>query len=414
MRVEERFLRYVAVNTQSAAGREQIPSTECQWDLARLLAEELRSLGVEDARVDGHCYVMGTLPSNLPEGGEGVALGLIAHMDTATETSGAGVRPRIVKDYDGGTIVLNEALGMTMGPDVYESLNKHLGEDLIVTDGTTRLGADNKAGVAEIMTLVEYLQTHPEVPHGKLCIGFTPDEEVGHGANAFDIAAFGAALAYTVDGGELGELEYENFNAAAAEVEVTGNVIHPGYAKNKMKNAALIAARFQAMLPEGETPAHTEGYEGFYHLQKMEGDIAHARLSYIIRDHDRTCFEARKAFLGEVRDRLNAQYGPDTVRLTVRDSYFNMKEQILPHMELIDKAREAMEEEGITPLAVPVRGGTDGARLSYMGLPCPNLCCGALNTHGPYEYCSIQDMEKIVAMLIRLVQKFGGKNGREA
>ena len=220
---------------------------------------------------------------------------------------------------------------------------------------------------------------------------------------------FGAAVAYTVDGGELGELEYENFNAANAGVYFHGVNIHPGSAKNTMKNAILIALEFAGMLPPAETPAHTEGYEGFYHLQKMGGDIAHARLSYIIRDHDRTCFEARKAFLGEVRDRLNAQYGPDTVRLTVRDSYFNMKEQILPHMELIDKAREAMEEEGITPLAVPVRGGTDGARLSYMGLPCPNLCCGALNTHGPYEYCSIQDMEKIVVMLIRLVQKFGGK-----
>ena len=403
MRVEERFLRYVAVNTQSAAGREQIPSTECQWDLARLLAEELRSLGVEDARVDGHCYVMGTLPSNLPEGGEGVALGLIAHMDTATETSGAGVRPRIVKDYDGGTIVLNEALGMTMGPDVYESLNKHLGEDLIVTDGTTLLGADNKAGVAEIMTLVEYLQTHPEVPHGKLCIGFTPDEEVGRGADFFDVEGFGADFAYTVDGGMEGELEYENFNAAAAEVEVTGNVIHPGYAKNKMKNAALIAARFQAMLPEGETPAHTEGYEGFYHLNHMEGNETQARLSFIIRDHDRAGFERRKERMGLICSYLNGKYGPNTFQLEVKDSYYNMRQAVEPHMYLIHRARAAFEKAGVAAREVPIRGGTDGARLSYMGLPCPNLSTGGVNFHGVHEYIPVRSLEKMVEVLVNLV-----------
>ena len=408
MRVEERFLKYVAVNTQSCAGQAQIPSTPCQWDLARLLAEELRTLGLADAHVDDHCYVMATIPSNLPDGSDGVPLGLIAHMDTATETSGANVKPQIIRNYDGGTIVLNAGLGITMSPDVYDSLKKHIGEDLIVTDGTTLLGADNKAGVAEIMTLVEYLQNHPEVPHGKLCIGFTPDEEVGHGATAFDVAAFGAKFAYTVDGGELGELEYENFNAAAAEVQVTGNVIHPGYAKNKMKNAALIAAKFQSMLPEKETPAHTEKYEGFYHLQSIQGDIASAKMSYIIRDYEKDQFAARKAMMTDICDKLNQEYGPGTVAVSIRDTYYNMKEKILPHMGLITLAEEAMREVGITPLAVPVRGGTDGARLSYKGLPCPNLCCGALNTHGPYEYCSIQDMEKIVSMLIYLVQKFGG------
>ena len=403
MRVEERFLRYVAVNTQSAAGREQIPSTECQWDLARLLAEELRSLGVEDARVDGHCYVMGTLPSNLPEGGEGVALGLIAHMDTATETSGAGVRPRIVKDYDGGTIVLNEALGMTMGPDVYESLNKHLGEDLIVTDGTTLLGADNKAGVAEIMTLVEYLQTHPEVPHGKLCIGFTPDEEVGHGANAFDIAAFGAALAYTVDGGELGELEYENFNAASATVTVHGLNIHPGSAKNKMKNAALMAVELVNMLPPAETPAHTEGYEGFYHLNHMEGNETQARLSFIIRDHDRAGFERRKERMGLICSYLNGKYGPHTFQLELKDSYYNMRQAVEPHMYLIHRARAAFEKAGVEAREVPIRGGTDGARLSYMGLPCPNLSTGGVNFHGVHEYIPVRSLEKMVEVLVNLV-----------
>ena len=408
MSVEERFLRYVAVNTQSAAGRQEIPSTDCQWDLARLLVKELKELGVSDARVDEHCYVMGSIPSNLPEGSTATALGLIAHMDTATETSGANVKPRIVRNYDGGSIVLNEELGMVMGPDMFESLLTHLGEDLIVTDGTTLLGADNKAGVAEIMSVVEYLQAHPEVPHGKLCIGFTPDEEVGHGANAFNLEAFGAELAYTVDGGELGELEYENFNGASAIVEVKGNVIHPGYAKGKMRNAALIAAQYQAMLPENETPAATEGYEGFFHLQKIEGDVASARLSYIIRDHDRRRFEERKQLMVSVGEEINRKYGAQVVSVTVTDSYYNMKDQILNHMELVELAREAMEETGIKPLIVPVRGGTDGARLSYMGLPCPNLCAGAHNTHGPYEYCSIQSMEKIVTFLIRLVRKFGG------
>ena len=406
MRVTERFLKYIAVNTQSCAGVAEIPSTACQWDLARMLVEELKELGVSDAHVDEHCYVMGTLPSNLPQGRTAPALGLIAHMDTATETSGANVKPRIVHNYDGGTIVLNEELGMTMSPETFESLLTHLGEDLIVTDGTTLLGADNKAGVAEIMTLVEYLQSHPEVPHGKLCIGFTPDEEVGHGADAFDVARFGAELAYTVDGGELGELEYENFNAAAAVVRVKGNVIHPGYAKGKMRNAALIALEFQSLLPPTETPAHTEGYEGFFHLQQMEGNVSTARLQYIIRDHDRTSFEQRKALLEEITAKLNAKYAPDTVTIEITDSYYNMKEQILPHMELVELAKEAMEEEGIRPLIVPVRGGTDGARLSYKGLPCPNLCAGSHNTHGPYEYCSIQSMEKITAFLIRLVGKF--------
>lgn len=412
MRVEERFLNYVAVNTQSAAGRAEIPSTPCQWELAGLLAEELRTLGVSDARVDGHCYVMGSIASNLPEGRGAPALGLIAHMDTATETSGAGVKPRIVRGYAGGPIVLNEALGVSLTPEVFPSLLRHLGEDLIVTDGTTLLGADNKAGVAEIMTAVEYLLGHPEIPHGKLCIGFTPDEEVGRGAEAFDVAAFGAQLAYTVDGGELGELEYENFNGASAEVEVAGSVVHPGYAKDKMRNAAVIAAQFQAMLPEREAPAHTEGYEGFYHLQHMEGDVARARLSYLIRDHDRARYEARKAAITAVGEALNKRWGEGTVTVHVEDRYFNMKEQILPHMQLIDLARAAMEECGIRPLVVPVRGGTDGARLSYMGLPCPNLCCGALNTHGPYEYCSIQDMEKIAAFLVRLVARFG-EHGHE-
>ena len=406
MQVEERFLKYVAVDTQSEVGHDNNPSTPGQWDLARLLVEELKALGVSDARVDEHCYVMGSIPSNLSEGKSAPAIGLIAHMDTATETSGKNVKPRIVHNYDGGVVVLNEQLGVQLDPASFTNLRKHLGEDLIVTDGTTLLGADNKAGVAEIMTAVECLLAHPEIPHGKLCIGFTPDEEVGRGATQFDVAAFGAEFAYTVDGGELGELEYENFNAAAADIEITGNTVHPGYAKNTMKNAALIAAKLQSMLPELETPAHTEGYEGFYHLQSISGDIAHASMQYIIREHDRSIFEFRKKVMTDICAQLNEVYGEGTVKLDLRDSYYNMREQILPHMELIDLAREAMEEVGVEPLIVAVRGGTDGARLSYMGLPCPNICCGAQYAHGPYEYCSIQTLRKIVEILLRLVQKF--------
>ena len=404
MRVEERFLRYVAVNTQSAAGREQIPSTECQWDLARLLAEELRSLGVEDARVDGHCYVMGTLPSNLPEGGEGVALGLIAHMDTATETSGAGVRPRIVKDYDGGTIVLNEALGMTMGPDVYESLNKHLGEDLIVTDGTTLLGADNKAGVAEIMTAAEYLLAHPEIAHGKIRIGFTPDEEVGRGVDYFDVAAFGSDFAYTVDGGMEGELEYENFNAASAKIAVQGRNVHPGYAKNKMINAIEVACELNAMLPAAERPEHTEGYEGFYHCVGFDGTVERAEISYIIRDHDTAKFEQKKSYLWSAVDLLTKKYGDGVLTLTLKDQYFNMRKMVEPHPQLIDKAMEAMRMAGVEPLVRPIRGGTDGARLSFMGLPCPNLFTGGMNFHGKFEYCSLTTMRKAVQVILNLAQ----------
>lgn len=406
MKVEERFLKYVSVNTQSEAGHDNNPSTPCQWDLARLLVQELLELGVTDARVDDHCYVMGSIPSNLPEGKTAPAIGLIAHMDTATETSGANVKPRIVKNYDGGTIVINEALHMELDPERFTNLKKHLGEDIIVTDGTTLLGADNKAGVAEIMATVEYLQAHPEVPHGKLCIGFTPDEEVGRGATMFDVAAFGADFAYTVDGGELGELEYENFNAAAVTIEINGNTVHPGYAKNTMKNAALIATELAGMLPELETPAHTEGYEGFYHLLSVTGDIAHATMHYLIREHDMTLYTQRKKVMTDVCNRLNEIYGAGTVELHLKDSYFNMREMILPHMELIDLAREAMEDVDVTPLIVAVRGGTDGARLSYMGLPCPNICCGAQYAHGPYEYCTIQTMQKIVEILIRLVSKF--------
>ncbi len=458
--VDERFLRYVKINTQSKAGCEDIPSTPCQWDLANLLVEELRALGVEDARVDEHCYVMGSIPSNLPEPNSVPALGLIAHMDTATETSGENVNPRIVENYDGGPIVINEELGMVMDPSVFKGLAKHIGDDLIVTDGTTLLGADNKAGVAEIMSVVERLHENPTIPHGKLCIGFTPDEEVGRGADLFDIEdnkagvaeimsvverlhenptiphgklcigftpdeevgrgadlfdieAFGADLAYTIDGGELGELEYENFNAASAHVAITGHVVHPGSAKGSMRNAALIATRFNELLPAAEIPACTEGREGFYHLNSMSGDVAHAELDYIIRDHDRERFEQRKRYMKQAVELLNAEYGYELATVEITDSYYNMKEMILPHMELIDLARESMEELDIEPLIIAVRGGTDGARLSYMGLPCPNICSGCEYAHGPYEHVSVQALRRIADMLVLLVQKFAATRGAD-
>ena len=412
-RVEDRFLRYVKINTQSKAGCESIPSTPCQWDLANLLVDELRALGVEDARVDEHCYVMGSIPSNLREPNSVPALGLIAHMDTATETSGENVNPRIVENYDGGPIVINEELGMVMEPSVFKGLAKHLGDDLIVTDGTTLLGADNKAGVAEIMTVVERLHEDSSIPHGKLCIGFTPDEEVGRGADLFDIAGFGADLAYTIDGGELGELEYENFNAASARVTITGHVVHPGSAKGSMRNAALIATRFNELLPAAEVPACTEGREGFYHLNSMSGDVAHAELDYIIRDHDRERFEQRKRYMKQAVELLNAEYGYELATIEITDSYYNMKEMILPHMELIDLARESMEELDIEPLIIAVRGGTDGARLSYMGLPCPNICSGCEYAHGPYEHVSVQALRRIADMLVLLVQKFAATQGAD-
>ena len=345
MEVTQRFLKYVSFDTTSSETSDTVPTTAHQRVLGQYLADELAALGLEGAHLDDKGYVYAVLPAT--PGCDAPALGLIAHMDTSPAVSGADIHPEIVT-YQGGDLPLKKAGSLKVKD--FPFLERYIGQELIVTDGTTLLGADDKAGVAEIVTACEYLLAHPEIRHRAVAVCFTPDEEVGKGADHFDPEKFPARVAYTVDGGELGEIEYENFNAAAVTLTVEGVNIHPGSAKNKMKNAALIAARFQAMLPEGETPAHTEGYEGFYHLQKMEGDIAHAKLSYIIRDHDRTCFEARKAFLGEVRDRLNAQYGPDTVRLTVRDSYFNMKEQILPHMELIDKAREAMEEEGISKL----------------------------------------------------------------
>ena len=401
MNAIDRFLRYVTYDTQSAEGSDTCPSTEKQKVLGQALADELGQLGLYNAHMDEHGYVYAWLPAT--PGCEGVpCVGLVAHMDTSPDAPGAGVKARIVR-YEGGDLVLNEEKGIVMRAAEFESLARYQGQDLIVTDGTTLLGADDKAGVAEIMTAVAYLAEHPEVPHGRIAVCFTPDEEVGQGADHFDVEGFGAAVAYTVDGGELGEIEYENFNAANAGVFVHGVNIHPGSAKNKMKNALLIALEFAALLPPAETPGHTEGYEGFYHLHDMKGNETEAQLHYLIRDHDRDRFEARKAFLARAAAFLNDKYGAGTVEVAVKDSYYNMKEQIEPHMYLILRARAAMEAAGVTPVVVPIRGGTDGARLSYMGLPCPNLSTGGLNFHGVHEYIPADALLKMTQVLVNLV-----------
>lgn len=402
--VVDKFLRYISYDTESVDDAAQLPSTEKQFVLANVLAEELKAMGASEVQVSSQCYVTAVIPSNTERFVP--ALGLIAHMDTSPAFSGCGVKPQIVKDYDGSSICLNEELGLILDPAEFPELTDYIGKDLITTDGTTLLGADDKAGVAEIMAAAQYLLTHPEIKHGKICIGFTPDEEVGRGTDGFDVAGFGADVAYTVDGGALGELEYENFNAAGAKVHIHGKSIHPGSSKGTMKNAILIGMEFQSMLPAFENPMYTEGYEGFYHLNHMNGDVENTELEYIIRDHDSKKFAQKKHQFIRTADFLNMKYGIGTVEVDLKDSYYNMKEKIEPHMYLIDLAQEAMRELDIQPKVCPIRGGTDGARLSYMGLPCPNLCAGGHNFHGKYEYVCIQSMEKIVQLLVSIVSKF--------
>ncbi|MCI8297438.1 MAG: peptidase T [Lachnospiraceae bacterium] len=401
--VVDRFLRYVSYDTQSADEVEQLPSTEKQFALARFLAKELEEMGASDVRVSDQCYVMARIPANTTKSVP--SLGLIAHMDTSPAFSGHEVRPQRITAYDGGRICLNEEQRLFLDPAEFPELLAYIGKDLIVTDGTTLLGADDKAGVAEIMAAAEYLLAHQKILHGQICIGFTPDEEVGKGADGFDVDAFGADVAFTIDGGALGELEYENFNAASGRVHVHGKSIHPGSSKGAMKNAALIGMEFQSMLPVFENPMYTEGYEGFYHLVQMSGDVAGATFDYIIRDHDRARFDFKKAQFQRTADFLNGKYGAGTIEVELVDSYYNMKEMLKDHMYLIDLAQSAMEELEIQPRICPIRGGTDGARLSYMGLPCPNLCTGGHNFHGPYEFVCIQSMEKVSQLLVRIVQK---------
>ena len=396
MRAYERLLDYVKVYTTSDPESGTHPSAAREFDLAHKLVEELKALGVEDARVDEHCYVYGSLPAT-PGCEEKPALGLIAHMDTAPDASGENVNPILHENYDGGDVVL-PATGKVMKVSAFPFLASMKGETLITTDGTTLLGADDKAGVAEIMTAVETVIREGR-PHGKLCIGFTPDEEIGEGADLFDIPGFGADFAYTVDGGAENEIEYENFNAAGAKVKIKGFSVHPGSSKNTMINAALVAMEFNNMLPAGDTPANTEEYEGFFHLCEMSGDVSTASLDYIIRDHDRAKFEDRKAVMQKVCAEIDRRYGAGTVELTLRDSYYNMKEKIEPCLFLIENAKQAMEQLSIEPKVVPIRGGTDGARLSFEGLPCPNLCTGGENFHGRFEYIPAEDMERITQLL---------------
>lgn len=399
-----RFLRYIQIDTQSKPEEKSIPSTKKQFDLAKLLGEELKEMGVVHVKVDDNAYVYGEIPGNIDK--KVPVLGLIAHMDTSPAYSGDGVKPQIVKEYDGTDIVMNQETGLALKVSEYPDLLQYVGQDLITTDGTTLLGADDKAGVAEIMALAEYLCSHPEIPHGTIKVGFTPDEEVGRGADLFDVEGFGADVAYTVDGGSLGEIEYENFNAAGAKVFIHGSSIHTGSAKGKMKNAVLMAMEFQAMLPVFENPMYTEGYEGFFHLNNLNGDVEYAVMDYIIRDHDMEKFQEKKAYIQNVADYLNKKYGDGSIELKLWDSYYNMKEKIEPHKYLIEIARKAMDDVGVEPIICPIRGGTDGARLSFKGLPCPNLCTGGHNYHGKYEFISVQSMEKIVEILYNIVRRF--------
>ncbi len=399
----ERFLKYVSIDTQSVDEMEQVPSTDKERVLAKLLVEELKQIGASNVRMDEeHCYVYATIPATTDK--KVPAIGFVAHMDTAPALTGTNVKPNVVKNYQGGDIVLNKALGIVLSPAQSPHLNSCIGKDIVTTDGTTLLGADDKAGVAEIMTMAEYLIAHPEIPHGTIQIGFTPDEEVGRGVDFFNVEEFGADFAYTVDGGTLGEIEYENFNAAGAKVTIHGLSIHPGSAKGRMVNAILLGMEFQDMLPVFENPAYTEGYEGFYHLDSMSGTVDEAHLEYIIRDHDKEKFEEKKSRFMAVCDYLNGKYGEGTFEVSMKDSYYNMKEMVEPHMHLIDNAKKAMETLGVVPEVVPIRGGTDGARLSYMGLPCPNLCTGGANFHGRYEYIPVQDMHTTVSLLLEIVK----------
>ena len=396
--VQERFLRYVRFDTTSDEFSETCPSTSKQKVLGQALVEEMLSMGIADARMDENGYVYGTVPGdpNLP------TIGLIAHMDTAPDASGANIRAKVIP-YEGGDILLNGEKGIYLREADYESLKRNKGKHLIVTDGTTLLGADDKAGVAEILTAAQTLLIEGGV-HATLKIGFTPDEEIGRGADRFDVAHFGADYAYTADGGTIGELEYENFNAASAKVTVHGLNIHPGSAKNKMVNSQYIAMEFQSLLPQAQKPEYTENYEGFIHLTDMKGEVERSILRYIVRDHDKTLFEEKKQLMTAAAEYLNRKYGDGTVELELKDSYYNMREKIESHMEIVDRAKRAMAAVGMEPKTVPVRGGTDGARLSYEGLLCPNLCTGGENYHGRFEYIPVEDMEKCVAMLVALLR----------
>lgn len=405
----EKFLRYVKIDTQSDEASTATPSTAKQHELAKVLVSELEAMGASEIIYDKeHCYVYASVPA--AEGCEdGSVLGFIAHMDTSPAVTGAEVKPRIVENYDGKDIVLNQEENIIFRAEDFPEVQRLRGKDLIVTDGTTLLGADDKAGVAEIMAAAEYLLKHPHIRHGKIRLGFTPDEEIGAGADHFDVKLFGADFAYTVDGGELGELEDETFNAASGRLVVHGRSVHPGSAKGRMVNSILIAQEFQSLLPEFQKPMYTAGYEGFFHLDSISGNVEETRADYIIRDHDRTLFEQKKELFLSCADFLNRKYGAGTVDAVVQDSYYNMKEALAPHAHLVENAMAALRELGVDPVVSPIRGGTDGARLSFMGLPCPNLCTGGGNYHSRFEYACVQSMETVTELLVKLAELYGEK-----
>jgi tripeptide aminopeptidase len=406
--VFDRFLKYIAIDTQSDDNSATTPSTEKQLTLGRLLADELTKMGLSDVSIDEKCYVMATLPSNTKK--KVPVLGFIAHVDTSPDMPGNDIKPQIIKNYDGKDIVLNASLNLSLTTADFPELKQYIGQTLITTDGTTLLGADDKAGVAEIMTAINYLVAHPEIPHGTIKVGFTPDEEIGRGVDHFDVKKFGAEYAYTMDGGGIGELEYENFNAAGAKLYIQGRNIHPGYAKDKMINAMLVAMELNAMLPVNERPEFTKDYDGFFHIVKMDGTVEKAFLQYIIRDHDRVKFENKKKLIQGVVGFINNRYREDTVKLELTDQYFNMREKVEPVYHIVETAQKAMEELGIEPLVVPIRGGTDGARLSYMGLPCPNIFAGGHNFHGKFEYVSLESMEKACQVILKVIELYTNKS----
>ncbi len=401
-----RFLRYVQTDTQSDPTSDSCPSTEKQWNLARMLRDELESLGLQEVHLDERAYLTATLPANTER--KIPVIGFIAHFDTSPDFSGENVQPRVVEDYDGRDILLNREKQIVLSPEYFPELKDYQGQTLVVTDGTTLLGADDKAGVAEIVTAMEYLLSHPEIPHGEIRIGFTPDEEIGRGAHHFDVEAFRADWAYTVDGSQIGELEYENFNAAKAEIRVAGKSVHPGYAKDKMVNAIQVMQEILTRLPAEEVPEKTSGRQGFFHLHHLEGRIEEARAQLIIRDHDRDRFEARKSFLQGLVDDTASRY-PTPVTLHMEDQYYNMKEKITPVFQIVSVAEEAMKAVGVTPIIKPIRGGTDGSQLSYMGLPCPNIFAGGHNFHGKYEYVPVESMEKAVEVIVKICELTASK-----
>ncbi len=401
----DRFISYVTVDTESDPTSDTTPSTAKQWDLANALVEELKHIGLQDVTIDENAYIMATLPSNVPH--EVPTIGFISHFDTTPDFTGKDVKPQIIENYDGKDIVLNKAQNIILSPSYFEDLLLYKGQTLITTDGTTLLGADDKAGITEIVSAMEYLVQHPEIKHGKIRIGFTPDEEIGRGAHKFDVEKFGAEWAYTMDGSQVGELEYENFNAAGAVVSIKGKIVHPGYAKGKMVNSMYIATDYINSLPRLETPEHTQDRQGFFHLYSVTGEVDSTQLQYIIRDHDKEHFEARKEMMLKLADELNSQLGESCVSVEIKDQYFNMREKIEPVMHIVDIAQKAMQQAGIKPLIKPIRGGTDGSQLSFKGLPCPNIFAGGHNFHGRFEYVPIESIQKAIEVIINIAQLVG-------